>query len=88
MPFRSSKQFPVMRSNHRIWVYLICCVFWLLGTLAIGVPVLAGLAGVLNQFDLAVRIIFYLMPPALSALLVLGVLQIIAMYRYWFGPRP
>ena len=32
-----------------------------------------------------VRLMFYAMPPLLVGMLVLGVLQIIAMYRYWFG---
>jgi hypothetical protein len=33
-----------------------------------------------------VIIAFYAMPALLSGLLVLGVLHISAMYRYWFGP--
>lgn len=84
---RSVDQVLVKRSRHRVWLYLVYVLIWLIGTVAIAVPVLAGLAGVLSQFSLAVRLIFYLMPPVLSALLVLGVLQIVAMYRYWYGPR-
>lgn len=68
-------------------MYLVYVLVWLIGTVAIGVPVLTGLAGVLNQLSPTMRLIFYLMPPVLSALLVLGVLQIVAMYRYWYGPR-
>lgn len=70
-----------------MWLYAVYLVSWLIGSVVIGAPVLTGLAGVLNQLDPAIRLVFYLMPPLFSALLVLGVLQIIAMYRYWFGPR-
>lgn len=75
------------RSRYRVWLYLLYFVIWLIGTAAIGVPVLAGLAGVLSQLPTLVRLVFYAMPAVLSALLVLGVLQIVAMYRYWYGPR-
>jgi hypothetical protein len=78
---------PVERSGHRFWMYLIYVIAWAIGTVAIGVPVLAGVAGILSRIDPVMRIVFYLMPAVLSAMLVLGVLQIIAMYRYWFGPR-
>lgn len=84
---RSVNQVLVERSRRRIWLYLVYVVIWLIATIAIGLPVLAGLTGVLNQLDVTVRVVFYLMPPVLAALLVFGVLQIIAMYRYWFGPR-
>jgi len=77
----------VKRSRHFPWLYLVYILIWLAGTVAIGAPVLAGLAGILDQLGTVVRIAFYLMPPILSALLVLGVLEIVAMYRYWFGPR-
>ncbi|MGH2461592.1 MAG: hypothetical protein ACRDIY_22275 [Chloroflexota bacterium] len=76
-----------VKHSRRRWMYLVYILIWLIGSVAIGVPVLTGLVGVLNQLPPATRLIFYLMPPVLSALLVLGVLQIVAMYRYWYGPR-
>jgi hypothetical protein len=62
-------------------------VIWLIGTVVIAIPVISGLAVILDQLSLGLRIVFYVMPALLSGLLVLGALQIIAMYRYWFGPR-
>ncbi|HLH74917.1 MAG TPA: hypothetical protein VKX96_16645 [Chloroflexota bacterium] len=75
------------RPTRRVIWYALYIVIWLIGSLVIGIPTLAGLGVVLNQLNWSTRIIFYLMPPVLSAMLVLGVLQIVAMYRYWFGPR-
>jgi hypothetical protein len=77
----------VKRPTRRVIWYALYIVIWLIGSLVIGIPTLAGLGVVLNQLNWSTRIIFYLMPPVLSAMLVLGVLQIVAMYRYWFGPR-
>jgi hypothetical protein len=75
------------RAARRRWWYLVYAVIWLVGTALIGVPILGGLGAILSRLSLGARIGFYLMPPLLSAMLVYGVLQIIAMYRYWFGPR-
>jgi len=77
----------VEHSGRRFWIYVMYVIAWAIGTVAIGVPVLAGMAGILSRVDPVLRIVLYLMPAVLSAMLVLGVLQIIAMYRYWFGPR-
>ena len=74
---------PARRSLH----YLLYVLIWLAGSIAIGIPVLNGLSTILNVLDPFTRALFYLMPAFLSALLVLGVLQIISMYRYWFGQR-
>ncbi len=72
--------------SRRVRVYLLVAVIWAIGSVVIGVPVLTGLTGVLSQLSPAVRLAFYLMPALLSAMLVLGALQIISMYRHWFGP--
>ena len=58
---------------------------WLLASAIIGVPVIRGLGGILDPMNLGVRLVFYAMPPLLAGMLVLGVLQIVSMYRYWFG---
>lgn len=79
---RSAERVP-----RRAWLHLLYIVIWLLGTVIIAIPVISGLAPIVDQASLGLRMIFYLMPALLSGLLVLGVLQIIAMYRYWFGPR-
>ncbi|HEX5418000.1 MAG TPA: hypothetical protein VFZ25_20270 [Chloroflexota bacterium] len=64
-------------------------VVWLGGSVAIGIPIIRALGGVLDLLDPGVRLLFYAMPPLLVGMLVLGVLQIIAMYRYWYGnPSP
>ena len=75
----------VVRPTRRAMWYGFYVLIWLVGSVVIGIPVLAGIGGVLGQLGLGARLIFYVMPPVLSAMLVLGVLQIIAMYRYWFG---
>lgn len=71
----------------RFWLYSFYIVLWLVLSFAVGGPILNGLHGILAQMSLWMRLMFYLMPPMLVGLLILGVLQIISMYRYWFGPR-
>ena len=73
--------------NRRYLHYLLYGLIWIAGSVALGIPIINGLSSILNLFDPSVRILFYLMPAFLSGLLVLGVLQIVSMYRYWFGPR-
>ena len=75
------------RPSRRGLHYLLYVLIWLAGSIAIGIPVLNGLSSILNVLDPLSRALFYLMPAFLSGLLVLGVLQIISMYRYWFGSR-
>jgi hypothetical protein len=75
------------RPSRRGFYYLVYVLLWIAGSLAIGIPVLRGLSAILNALDPLTRALFYLMPAFLSGLLVLGVLQIISMYRYWFGQR-
>jgi len=77
----------VVRPTRRAMWYGFYVLIWLIGSVGIGIPTMAGIGGVLSQLSFGARLIFYLMPPVLSAMLVLGVLQIIAMYRYWFGPH-
>jgi hypothetical protein len=74
-------------ASRRGLLYLLYVAIWIAGSIGIGIPVLNGLSAILNLMDPTVRILFYVMPAFLSGLLVLGVLQIISMYRYWFGPH-
>lgn len=67
----------------------IYILVWLAGSVGIGIPIIRALGAILVQMSPGVRLAFYAMPPLLVGMLVLGVLQIIAMYRYWFGnPSP
>lgn len=75
------------RCSRRSLLYVLYVGIWVAGSIGIGIPVIHGLSAVLKLMDPTVQLLFYLMPPFLSGLLVLGVLQIISMYRYWFGPR-
>jgi len=74
-------------SSRRQVLYLVYVVVWLVVSYLVGAPIINGLSGILAQMSVATRLVFYLMPPMLVGLLILGVLQIISMYRYWFGPR-
>jgi hypothetical protein len=78
---------PRPLARRRNFLYGLYGLIWLAGSVGIGIPVLNGLWAVLDLLSPEIRIVFYLMPVLLSGLLVLGVLQIISMYRYWFGPR-
>ena len=75
------------RPSRRGLLYLLYVFIWLAGSIGMGIPIINGLSTVLNLLDPPIRILFYLMPAFLSGLLVFGVLQIISMYRYWFGPH-
>ena len=74
-------------TSRRPWLSAGYVVGWLVVSYGVGAPILNGLSGILAQVSVATRLVFYLMPPLLVGLLLLGVLQIISMYRYWFGPR-
>jgi hypothetical protein len=72
-------------STRRRVLWGIYVLVWIGGSVAIGIPIMGALGRILDQMSPGVRLMFYAMPPLLVGMLVLGVLQIIAMYRYWFG---
>jgi|GEM_PF-6598553 len=71
--------------SRRLVVLVGYVLVWLIASAAIGVPVLRGLGAILEAMSPGMRLVFYAMPPLLAGMLVLGALQIISMYRYWFG---
>jgi hypothetical protein len=86
-PGTPSRRRTAERMPRRAWLDLLHVAMWLGGTVIIAIPVMSALAVILDQLSLGLRLVFYVMPALLSGLLVLGVLQIIAIYRHWFGPR-
>lgn len=77
---------PILHARPR-WFLALIVVGWAAMAAAIGIPILGGLAPILAHLDPVSRALFWVMPFGLSGALVWGVLQLISIYQYWFGPR-